>query len=257
MSELATTYIQAAIFVALGLRCVTVYLRERDERSRDLAFAAGLFGLNSMMSAISRSIWDPALLEQPPRAFTIATTIIIFLAVYAFLRFLMDFIPFPGWLHALIVAATIANIVLGIVERPDLRFDPERGLVPIPGVDNPVSYRAFIGYVLIYLAICFGAMALSFAIYGFRNAGLARFRMLSIASGFFLLFVIIGLLPRLLFGDPSAATIRNMTNIARYVGLLSAPLLFVGFSPPAWVRRMVGRADHPRVPLDRKMQGAA
>lgn len=257
MSELATTYIQAAIFAALGLRCVAVYLRERDGRSRDLAFAAGLFGLNSLMSAISRSIWDPALLEQPPRAFTIVTTTIIFLAVYAFLRFLMDFISFPGWLHVVIVGATFANIALGIIERPDLRFDPQRGLVSIPGVENPISYRAFIGYILVYLAVCFGAMALSFAVYGFRSAGLARFRMLSIASGFFLLFAIIGLLPRLLFGNPSAETIRNLTNVARYVGLFSAPLLFVGFAPPEWVRRLVGRADHPRVPLDRKMQGAA
>lgn len=257
MSELVTTYIQAAIFVALGMRCVAVYLRERDGRSRDLAFAAGLFGLSSLISAVSRTIWDPALLEEPPRALTIVSTIVIFLAVYGFLRFLMDFVPFPRWLHVGIVGATVANIVLSIVERPDLRFDPERGIVPIPGVENPISYRAFIGYILLYLAVCFGVMAVAFAIYGFRNAGLARFRMLSIASGFFLLFVVIGLLPRLLFGNPSAETIRDFTNVARYVGLFSAPLLLVGFAPPAWIRRLLGRVDHPRVPLDRKMQGAA
>ena len=257
MSELTTSYIQAVIFGALGIRCIAAYFRERDQRSRDLAFAAGLFGLSTLIGAISRTIWDPALLEQPPRALTIVSTIVIFLAVYAFLRFLMDFIPFPRWVNAIFIAATGVNIVLGIVERPDLRFDPERGLVPIPGVDNPVSYRAFIGYVLVYLAICFGVLALSFAVYGFRSAGLARFRMLSIASGFFVLFVIIGLLPRLLFGNPSAETIRTLTNVTRYVGLLAAPLLFVGFAPPAWVRRMFGRVDHPRVALDRKMPGAA
>jgi hypothetical protein len=257
MSDLTTSYIQAVIFVALGLRCIAAYLRERDQRSRDLAIAAGLFGLSTLIGAVSATIWDQARLEQPPRAFTVVSTIVIFLAVYAFLRFLMDFIPFPKWLHAIFVAATGVNIVLGIVERPDLRFDPERGLVPIPGVDNPVSYRGFIGYVLIYLAICFGVLALSFAVYGFRSGGLARFRMLSIASGFFLLFVVIGLLPRLLFGNPSAETIRNLSNITRYVGLFAAPLLFVGFAPPGWVRRMVGAVDQPKVPLDRRMEGAA
>ena len=257
MSELTTSYIQALIFGALGIRCIAAYLRERDERSRDLAFAAGLFGLSTLISAVSNTIWDSAQLEEPPRALTIVSTIIIFLAVYAFLRFLMDFIPFPSWVHALIILATGVNIVLGIIERPDIRFDPERGLVPIPGVDNPVSYRAFIGYILIYLAIAFGVLALSFALYGFRSAGLARFRMLSIGAGFFILFVIIGLLPRLLFGNPSAETIRTLTNITRYVGLLAAPLLFVGFAPPEWVRRLIGRADRPPIPLDRKVQGAA
>ena len=257
MSDLTISYIQAVIFVALGLRCIAAYLRERDQRSRDLAIAAGLFGLSTLISAVSATIWDQARLEQPPRAFMVVSTIVIFLAVYAFLRFLMDFIPFPKWVHAIFIVATGANIVLGIIERPDLRFDPERGLVPIPGVQNPVSYRAFIGYVLVYLAICFGVLALSFAVYGFRSGGLARFRMLSIASGFFVLFVVIGLLPRLLFGNPSAETIRNLSNITRYVGLLAAPLLFVGFAPPGWVRRMLGRADHPKVPLDRRMEGAA
>lgn len=257
MSELTTSYIQAVIFGALGIRCVMAYLRERDQRSRDLALAAGLFGLSTLIGAVTSTIWDQAQLEQPPRALTVVSTIIIFVAVYAFLRFLMDFIPFPKWVHALIVLATGVNIVLGIIERPDLRFDPERGLVPIPGVENPVSYRGFIGYVLIYLAVCFGVLALSFLIYGIRSAGLARFRMLSIGSGFFLLFVVIGLLPRLLFGDPSAETIRTLSNITRYVGLFAAPLLFVGFAPPAFVRRMLGRVDHPKVPLDRKVQGAA
>ncbi|MGH2795038.1 MAG: hypothetical protein ACRDKG_12125 [Actinomycetota bacterium] len=257
MSELTTTYIQAAIFAILGVRCIMAYFRERDERSRDLAWAAGLFGLSSLISAVSNTIWDQAQLETPPRAISIVSMILIFVSVYAFLRFLMDFIPFPKWVHAFMVVATGVNIVLGIVERPDLRFDPERGLVPIPGVDNPISYRGFLGYILIYLAIAFGVLALSFAVYGFRSAGLARFRMLMIASGFFLLFAVIGFIPRLLFGNPSAETIRTIGNVARYVALLAAPLLLVGFSPPGWVRNLIGRADRPHVPLDRKVQGAA
>jgi hypothetical protein len=256
-SELATTYIQAIIFAALGLRCVSAYLRERDRRSADLAWAAGLFGVSSLISAVSSTIWDQAQLESPPRALAIASTVIIFLSVYAFLRFLGDFIHFPGWLHGVVLVATGANIVLAFVERPDIRFDPQKGIVPIPGVDNPISYRAYIGYFLIYLAICFGVLALAFAMYGFRNGGLARFRMLTISSGFFLLFVVIGLLPRVLFGNPSLETIRSITNVARYVALFSAPLLFVGFAPPDWVRRMITRVDDRPVPLDRKVRGAA
>jgi hypothetical protein len=256
-SQLATTYIQAFIFAALGIRCVVAYARERDKRSADLAWAAGLFGLSSMISAVTSTIWDQTLLEEPPRALTLLSSAIIFLSIYAFLRFLSDFIPFPKWIHAIIIVMTAGNIVLSVIERPDFRFDPQRGIVPIPGIDNPISYRAYIGYVLIYLAVAFGVLALAFAMYGLRTAGVARFRMLSIASGFFLLFVVIGLLPRLLFGNPSLETIRTISNIARYVALFSAPLLFVGFAPPAWVRRLVSRTSSDVAPFDRKVQGAA
>jgi hypothetical protein len=257
MSDLATTYIQSFIFAALGLRCVTAWRHARDRRSADLAWAAGLFGLSSLISAVSSTIWDRAGFEQPPRALSIVSSIIIFLSIYAFLRFLSDFISFPRWAHAIVIAATGVNIALAVIERPDIRFDPQKGIVPILGVDNPINYRAYIGYVLIYLAVSFGVLAVAFAVYGFRNAGLARFRMLSIASGFFLIFVVIGLLPRLLFGDPSLETIRTMTNVARYVALFAAPLLFVGFAPPAWVRRRFSRPMTDGAPFDRKVRGAA
>ena len=256
-SQLTTTYIQALIFAALGLRCVAAYARERDKRSADLAWAAGLFGLSTLISAVRSTIWDQTLLEEPPRALTLLSSAVIFLSIYAFLRFLSDFIPFPRWIHWVIIVATAGNIVLSVIERPDFRFDPLKGIVPIPGVDNPISYRAYIGYVLVYLAAAFGLLALAFAMYGIRTAGLARFRMLSIASGFFLLFVIIGLLPRLLFGNPSLETIRTITNVARYVALFAAPLLFLGFAPPEWVRRRVSGGQPSGPPLDRKVRGAA
>lgn len=255
--ELWTTYLQAFVFAALGLRCVAGYREHRDKRSADLAWAAGLFGLSSLISAVTSTIWDQAQLETPPRIFSIVSSTIIFLSIYAFLRFLSDFIAFPKWIHALVILATATNIVLAVIERPDLRFDPQKGIVAIPGVDNPISYRAYIGYVLIYLAIAFGLLALAFAVYGFRNSGLARFRMVTIASGFFLIFVVIGLLPRLLFGNPSAETIRTISNIVRYVALFSAPLLYVGFVPPGWVRRMVTSVDDSPSPFDRKVRGAA
>jgi hypothetical protein len=48
-----------------------------------------------------------------------------------------------------------------------------------------------------------------------------------------------------------------MTNVARYVALFAAPLLFVGFAPPAWVRRRFSRPMTDGAPFDRKVRGAA
>lgn len=250
-SSLVTSYIQAVIFVALGIRCINSWLRERDVKSAHLAVAAGLFGIQSAISAVSSTIYNSQAIppETPPRFIGILTSILLFIAVYAFLLFLLDFLTLPSTLgtvlNVFLVVATVFNIVLAIIERPDIRFDPRRGLVKIPGVDNPISYRAYLGYILIYLAVAFGFLAVAFLVYGFRTSGLARFRMLSIGSGFFLFFVVIGLLPRILFGSPSAETIRNLITVLQYVALLVAPLLFVGFSPPRIVRDRFGRAETP------------
>jgi len=235
-SALVTSYIQAAIFVALGMSCVATWSRQRDRRSAHLAFAAGLFGTSSLLGAITSTIYDSTKGESAPRWETILSSIIIFLSIYFFLLFLSDFIPFPRTVHVLIIVATLVNIVLAFIIRPDIRFDPKKGIVPISGVHNPFSYKAYLGYVLVYLAIAFGVLAVAFLVYGFRSAGLARFRMLTIGTGFLLLCVVIGLIPRLLFGNPTAETIRHLSTVVQYVALVSAPLLYVGFAPPAFVR---------------------
>jgi hypothetical protein len=241
-SQLVTSYIQAVIFAALGIRCVNAWLRDRDVRSAHLAIAAGLFGLQSAISAVRTSIYNSNAIppETPPQWIGIVTSILLFVAVYAFLLFLLDFLSLPrglnSTLNVFLILATAFNIVLSIIERPEFRIDPRKGLVDIPGVHNPISYRGYLGYILIYLAVAFGFLAVSFLVYGARTTGLARFRMVSIGSGFFLFFVVIGLLPRILFGDPSAETIKHLITVLQYVALLVAPLLFVGFSPPRIVR---------------------
>lgn len=248
-SQLVTSYIQAVIFAALGIRCVKAWLRDRDQRSGHLAIAAGLFGLQSAISAAQSSIYNTQAIppETPPRWIGIITSILLFIAVYAFILFLLDFITLPAGLNAglnvFLILTTVFNIVLSIIERPDLKFDPQKGIVDIPGVNNPISYRGYLSYILIYLAVAFGFLAVSFLVYGFRTAGLARFRMVCIGSGFFLFFVVIGVLPRILFGNPSAETIRNLITVLQYVALLVAPLLFVGFSPPKFVRDRFGGSE--------------
>ena len=47
----------------------------------------------------------------------------------------------------------------------------------------------------------------------------------------------------MLFGDPSAETIRNLINVLQYIALLVAPLLFIGFSPPKFIRDRFSGAE--------------
>ena len=243
-SQLVTSYIQAIVFVALGVRVTLAWRRERDRRSAHLAAAGVLFGLQSLLSAVSGTIWDATKLESPPRALSVLTSILLFVAVFEFLQLLGDFITYPKWAHALSPIALGVNVVLAIIERPDFRFDPEKGLVPIEGVSNPISYRVYVGYVLVYLAVAFGILAFAFLAYGMRTHALARFRMLTIGSGFLLFFIVIGLLPRMLYGDPTAETVKTALNVLQFVALAVGPLLLLGFAPPGLIRARFTHMRH-------------
>lgn len=246
-ATLVTSYLQAAIFAALALRCFFSWSRERDRRSAHLAWAAGLFAANSLMGAIVSTIYDATKGQVAPRWESSLSTVILFLSIYAFLLFLSDFIRFPRWLKIVFVGATAVNVVLSLVERPDLRLDAQKfQIVPIPGVHNPISYHGYLGYVLLYLAVTLGVLTVAFLVYALRTVGLARLRMASIGTGFLLLCVVVGLLPRVLYGHPSAHTIMNLLTVLEYVSLATGPLLLLGFVPPEFVKARFRRQETSR-----------
>ncbi|MGZ4204391.1 MAG: hypothetical protein ACXVES_03730 [Actinomycetota bacterium] len=234
-TQLVTSYISAALFLLLGVRCTLNWLRQRDKTAAHLALATALFGISTIISAISATVYDSTKLETPPHWLSAVSSIISFLAIYGFLVFLGDFVRFHAAIRGLFALATVAAIVFAIIEEPDLRFDPARGLVKIQGVHNPVNYKTYIGTLLIYYAIVLAILWISFFVNALRLSGLARLRMMLIAAGFFLLFVVVGLLPRLLFGGVSPKTVSNVLRVAEWVAIVSAPLLLVGFSPPRWL----------------------
>lgn len=223
-------YLQAALFILLGVRSIQTWIRTHDRRSEHLALATALFGINSLISAISATVWDATRGEIQPRAVQIISGIIIYLAIYGFLLFLNDFMSFPAILKALLVVATVFNVVMAIIEQPGIAL--RNGRIVTLDVNNPIPYRAYLWYLLGFLAVAFAVLGFSFLLYGSRTHGLARLRMILIGSGFTVLFVAIGLIPLLLFGNPSAAFISRLSDIVRYMALASAPLLYIGFVPP-------------------------
>jgi hypothetical protein len=241
-TALVTGYVEAAFFMLLGFRCIVAWLRQHDRASGHLAIATGLFGVSSLIGAISTTLFDQTKGHLPPRAYSIIASIIGLLAIYAFLVFLSDFIKFSAWLMGIFGIATIGWIVLAIIERPDLTFDANFNRVYIPGIHNPIHYLTFIGAILVYYAIVLGILWIAFFVNGIRLTGLARLRMLLIAGGFLLLFIAIGLIPRLLFGKPDNSTNRAIITAVEYIAIASAPFLLVGFAPPKWVGNLYGPA---------------
>ena len=234
-TALVTGYISTAFFLALGIRCANSWLQQRDKTSAHLAIATGLFGLSQLISVISTTVYDQAKLETPPTWLQIVSSVVGLLAIYGFLVFLGDFVDFPKAIRALFALVALVSVVFAIIERPDIRLDPLKGIVKIPGVNNPINYKTYIGILLIYYAIVLAILWISFLVNALRVTGLSRARMGLIAGGFFLLFVVVGLIPRLLFGGIDPKTLNNILQIAEYIAIVSAPLLFLGFSPPKWL----------------------
>ena len=240
-TQLVTSYIQATLFLVLGIRAVTGWIKRRDNASAHLAWATALFGLSSLVSAISGTVYDSLKGQTPPVWLSIISTSLIYLALYAFLVFLGDFLPFNRVIRELFRIATIVGITFGVVERPKFVFKPPAALVCMRGPHDPLPCRAYVGGILVYFAIVLGVLWVSFIINAFRVKGLARFRMFSIAAGFLLLFVAIGLIPRHLFGKIPTKTAQDLTSTVQYIALASAPLLLVGFTPPSWLWRAFGQ----------------
>ena len=234
-TQLVTGYISTIFFLGLGIRCTMSWLQQRDKTSAHLAVATALFGLSQLINVISTSVYDQTKLKFPPSWIGIVSGVIGLLAIYGFLVFLGDFVDFPTAIRGLFALATLVSVIFTIIERPDLRFDPKLGLVKVPGIHNPINYRTYIGAVLIYYAIVLAILWISFFVNALRVTGLARARMGLIAGGFFLLFVVVGLLPRLVFGSVDPKTLNNVLQIAEYIAIVSAPLLFLGFAPPKWL----------------------
>jgi hypothetical protein len=237
-TALVTGYISTTFFLALGIRCANSWMQQRDKTSAHLAIATGLFGISQLISVLSTTVYDQTKLQTPPAWLTIVSSIVGLLAIYGFLVFLGDFVDFPTAIRAIFALAALVSVVFAIIERPDLRFDPTKGIVKIPGVSNPINYRTYIGVLLIYYAIILAILWISFLVNALRVSGLARARMGLIAGGFFLLFVVVGLLPRLIFGSIDPKTLNTVLQVAEYIAIVSAPLLFLGFSPPKWLSDM-------------------
>jgi len=233
--SLVTSYLQAGLFLLLGVNCIRSWLRSRDARARHLALATALFGVNSLIGAITNSLYDTTKGQQAPRWESIVSSIVLYLAILAFLRFLGDFIRFPVILKGLAVVSIAVNIVLAAIIKPGVTFKGGR---------LEITYRPYVLYILLYIALTLAVLGLSFLFYGSRVRGIARFRMLSIGSGFTVLFIVIGLLPLLLFEKPTVQQIRTWSDWLGYIGLATAPLLFVGFAPPRWLSRRFG-AESP------------
>lgn len=240
-------WVAAVVFIGIAVLAVVQWRKHRDRAEAHLAWAMGLFGAAVLSTVIVGRVYPatPARLF-PPQLVRIITPILIVVSLYLFLIFLSDFVRFRWWAHGAAALGTAGMVALSATERPDIALVNLK-IVHVD-VNNLMDFTNFVKALYIYLAIGFGILAVVFGIYALRVSHAARVRMIATSIGFFLLFVSSGIVPRILIGRATTSMIQWIMLVNWGLIVASAPLLFVGFTPPQWFRRRAtgGPTAHPR-----------
>lgn len=235
--DLAVSFVQAAIFLAVGLRATLEWRATKAVPQGHLAIATSLWGANSLANALSRLINGVATCADPvPRFWTVAPTVLLLAGLYAYLTFLKDFLNYPTWAHVLAIVVSVGLAGLAVVTKAAYAIDTAESLKPMacPGFSSAdrTLWQVYVVAILVWLFAVFAVLAVSFLRYSRRVHGLARFRMSAIATGFLLILVAIVVLSGGLTGAGGGAIIR----VIQLLALGAAPALLFGFTPPAFIK---------------------
>ena len=205
----------AIAFVFLGVATAFGWAKRRDSSLGFLALAIVLLSLVSLLGRIPTG-YTPPLLPQ--------ISLLLFMGSgYALLRFRGSLIPLPPKWHAIAAIAMVASSV-GFLAAQAL----------VAGSAAPASLLTVAGIVLVLVwsATIMEPIA-RFWLVARDLPALQAWRLRSLAFGFG------GLVAILLFAVGASAFTANplIQVLIQLSVLVIVPLLYVSFSPPAWLRR--------------------
>jgi signal transduction histidine kinase/DNA-binding response OmpR family regulator len=202
-------------FVLLGIATGVGWMRRPSRSLRWLAIAIVLISLVSVLGRI------PDLLHVTPPA---ALGLLMFVCSgYALLRYRASLIPLPPRWHAMAVVAMASASVCFLASQ----------YLPVGGaLQANLQTAAAIAVVLIWSAAV-GEPIVRFWLVAGGLPAVQAMRLRSLSLGF------AGIVAVLLFAVGAGAALRSQpVQLAiQVIVLLIVPLLYVSFSPPAWLRR--------------------
>ncbi len=204
-------------FVLLGLAVGMSWTRHRD---RSLGFLALAIVLLSIVSLVGRV---PALLHFTP-PLLMETTLILFVgSAYALLRFRGSLIPLPRAWHVAALAAMVGGIALYLTAR---------FVGGAAAASTQLQTVAGLVLVIVWAAVVLEPIV-RFWLVARGLPAVQAWRLRSLSLGF------AGLVGILLFaiGAGAATANQGVQLVIQLVVLAIVPLLYVSFSPPAWLRR--------------------
>jgi len=206
----------AVAFGALAIRSAASWIQQSDRRHGYLALALGSLTLVILIA--------PLLGGGGPEAqvLTDMSLVLFLVSGYALLMFRDSFVPFSRRTRVLIPAVIGLVAIFAIAVR--LPAEPQ-------GAHGPLQVIALVA-VLVIWSMCNLEPIIRFwqSAKGRHTVEAARLRALSAGYGGILFVVIVGTL--------GSGLGPGWTLFTDLISLVVAPILYVSFAPPAWLRRM-------------------
>jgi signal transduction histidine kinase/DNA-binding response OmpR family regulator len=219
--------VELLAFTVLGVATLATWLRRRDGSQGWLALAIVLLSSVVLLGRI------PILLHIRV-LFLSAIEVIAFIGcAYALLRYRASIIPLrTRWHFGALAAMTVASGILLATMFLGSTGELVKGLAAVVTIIVVVSWSVAVGEPIVrFLMVSRGLSALQ----------AWRLRSLSIGFGGVLLILLFALVARSVASTPAV-------QIALQLVILSiVPFLYLGFSPPAWLRRQWRAAEEERL----------
>lgn len=207
-----------AAFVLLALASIRQYQLHPKRQQLDLAAAILLLTLVAISGRAT------ALLPKSEALYATDAVVVFFMASgYAFLRFRSEFIPLPRLWEVVAIVGVAA--ITGFAIAVGL---PQSGVRTTP-IQQVATLLLVGGW-----SVCVGEPIVRFWMASRRRPPVQRRRLRTLAGGYLALILVL-----LVAGFLSGRAIPVWVSLAiSVVSLLSVPLIYAGFSPPAWLRRL-------------------
>jgi signal transduction histidine kinase/DNA-binding response OmpR family regulator len=203
-------------FVLLGVATGMSWARHRDRSQGFLALAIILLSLVSLLGRV------PQVLHFMPPLLMELNLILFVGSSYALLRFRGSLIPLPRAWHVAAVVVMVAAIAIYLAAR----------IVGGAAESTQLQTAAAVVLVLVWAATVIDPIV-RFWLVARTLPAVQAWRLRSLSLGF------AGIVGILLFaiGAGAAATNQAVQLVIQLFVLAIVPLLYVSFSPPAWLRR--------------------
>jgi signal transduction histidine kinase len=204
----------ALSFGALAVRSAASWMSEKDRPHGYLALAMGLLALVILIA--------PLLAGGGAQAVTDVSLVLFLFSGYALLMFRDSFLPFGRGARWAIIAALAVIATFGIaVQLPSDAQRPHSAL-------QSVALAA----VVVAWALCILEPTVRFWVVARERRAVEGAQLRALSAGY------AGILLVVIFGTLGAGLGQVWTLLTDLIALAVAPVLYVSFAPPAWLRRI-------------------
>jgi diguanylate cyclase (GGDEF)-like protein/PAS domain S-box-containing protein len=215
------SHADAAGFALIGLLAVMSWIKRKGRNRACLASALGLLGLVSVIGQLTPVV-------HPPTFVAVINLACFMASGYALVELRHNLIPLPGRVRPALIVILAATTLLAVP------------LTLTPPNPSPGPYAWIVGCILILeWTACITEPAIRFWLAARSRPVIQRNRLRALSGGYLGIAIALVLALGAAVGAAAASTRPSpAVGLAfQVVATAAIPLFYIGFAPPAWLRR--------------------